>query len=165
MGRTPVRLAAAWAWILTFATVVISGYWIELHTTFFGAGDPMAAGATNDGIFTWLHQDVGLFLLPTVLVIMLAVERPVVRRVQRNEKGWTAMAGTTLLFIGGIVWVFIDPALSGTGFLVSRAGVLVTGLALSAPSGMPGYQESPASTTPTLSSHRGRTRCTDQRHQ
>ena len=128
--QTPVRLAAAWAWILTFATVVVAGYSIELHTTFFGAGDPTAAGAANDGVFTWLHQDVGLFLLPTVLVIMLAVERLVVRRAHRNEIAWTAMAGTTLLFIGGMVWVFIDPALSGTGFLVSTAGVLVTGLAV-----------------------------------
>jgi hypothetical protein len=128
--RTPVRLAAAWAWILTFATVVVAGYSIELHTSFFGAGDLTAAGAANDGIFTWLHQDVGLFLLPTVLVIMLAVERLVVRRVQRDEIAWTAIVGTTLLFIGGMVWVFIDPAVSGTGFLLSTAGVLVTGLAV-----------------------------------
>jgi hypothetical protein len=128
--RTPLRLAAAWAWVLTFATVVVAGYSIELHTTYFGAGDATAAGASNDGIFTWLHQDVGLFLLPTVLVIMLAAERLVVRQVQRNEIAFTAIAGTTLLFVGGMVWVFIDPALSGTGFLVSTVGVLVTGLAV-----------------------------------
>jgi hypothetical protein len=61
---------------------------------------------------------------------MLAAERLVVRQVQRNEIAFTAIAGTTLLFVGGMVWVFIDPALSGTGFLVSTAGVLVTGLAV-----------------------------------
>jgi hypothetical protein len=60
----------------------------------------------------------------------LAVERLVVRRVHRDEIAWTAIAGTTLLFIGGMVWVFIDPALSGTGFLLSTVGVLVTGLAV-----------------------------------
>ena len=39
-------------------------YWIEMHETFFGKDSATAKGAANDAIFTWLHQDVGLVLVP-----------------------------------------------------------------------------------------------------
>jgi hypothetical protein len=46
-GR-PIRLAALWAWLLSFGTVVVAGFAIEMNEAYFGAGDPSAAGAARD---------------------------------------------------------------------------------------------------------------------
>jgi hypothetical protein len=131
LAHSPVRLAAAWAWVLSFATVAVAGYAIEVNTTnFFGAGDPKAKGAANDAIFTWMHQDIGLFLLPTILAVMLAVEMLVSSKARSKVIGLAAICGTTMLFVGGMVWVFVNPALHGPGYLISTAGMLVVGAAL-----------------------------------
>jgi hypothetical protein len=42
--RQPLRLAALWAWALSFATAVVAGYAFEMNEAYFGAGDPTAAG-------------------------------------------------------------------------------------------------------------------------
>lgn len=131
LARRPVRLAAAWAWVLSFATVAVAGYSIEVNTTnFFGAGDPTAAGAANDATFTWMHQDVGLFLLPTLLAIMLAVELFVSSKVRSRAIGLSAIVGTTLLFVGGMVWVFVSPVVRGPGYNISTLGLLVVAAAV-----------------------------------
>jgi hypothetical protein len=129
--HSPVRLAAAWAWVLSFATVAVAGYAIEVNTAnFFGAGDAKAKGAANDAIFTWMHQDIGLFLLPTVLAVMLVVELLVSSKARSRVIGWAAIGGTTVLFVGSMVWVFISPALFGPGYFISAAGLLVVGTTL-----------------------------------
>ena len=129
--HSPVRLAAAWAWGLSFATVAVAGYAIEVNTAnFFGAGDPKAKGAAGDAIFTWMHQDIGLFLLPTVLAVMLVVELLVSSKARSKAIGLAAIGATTLLFVGSMVWVFISPALFGPGYFISAAGLLVVGATL-----------------------------------
>lgn len=128
--RRPVRLAAAWAWVLSFATVVVAGFAIEMNTAYFGAGDPKAAGAASDAIFTWLHQDIGLFLMPTMVLVMLAVERLVAGRSHPAWIGWTAIVGTTITFVGGLVYVFITPTMYGAGYVISTIGLLITGVSL-----------------------------------
>jgi hypothetical protein len=129
--RSPVRLAAAWAWVLSFTTVAVAGYYIEVNTAnLFGAGDPKAASAANDAIFTWMHQDVGLFLLPTMLAVMLAVELLVSNKARSRVIGMASILGTTILFVGAMVWVFVNPDLFGPGYIVSTAGVLVVGATL-----------------------------------
>ncbi|HYA00158.1 MAG TPA: hypothetical protein VEK76_07375 [Candidatus Binatia bacterium] len=125
----PLRVAAATAWMASFATVVVGGYLIELHESFFGQGDPKAAGAANDAVFTWLHQDVGFFLLPTVVLIMLVVQRYIEPRLRARLAATTA-AGITVTFIGAMLWVFSDPSLHGPGYVVTLAGLCVLGAAL-----------------------------------
>ncbi len=127
--RRPVRLAAAWAWVLSFATVVVAGYAIEMNTVFFGAGDPQAAGAANDAVFTWLHQDIGLFLFPAIVLVMLAVER-LVNHGHPGWIGWTIIVGTSITFLGGLVYVFVTPALYGPGYIVATVGLVIVGMAL-----------------------------------
>ena len=127
----PVRFAAVWSWLLSFATVVMAGYAIEMNEAYFGAGDAAAPGAAQDAVFTWFHQDVGLFLLPTIVVVMLVVER--LRLVDRGSAWWIggAMAvGTTMVFLGGLIWVFFDPVLYGLGYVVATIGLSVVGVAL-----------------------------------
>lgn len=128
LGR-PVGVAAIWSWVLLFATVVVAGFAIELNETYFGAGDQSAAGAAKDAVYTWLHQDVGLFLLPALVIVMLVVERFVSAR-DHGLIAWTVIAGTTVTFIGGMIFVFVDPALHGPGYAVSTIGGLLVGIAL-----------------------------------
>jgi hypothetical protein len=128
--KAPVRFAAAWTYVLATATVAVAGYTIELNTSHFGAGDQSAAGAASDAVFTWLHQDIGLFLLPTMLVVMLAAERLAATQGRGRWIGLVAIIGTTLLFVGGMFWVFVNPALYGPGYWLSTAGILVTGAAV-----------------------------------
>jgi hypothetical protein len=40
-------------------TVAVAGCATELNETYFGAGNPSAAGASKDDVYTWLHQDIG----------------------------------------------------------------------------------------------------------
>jgi len=53
------------------------------------ASDPAAPGARNDAIFTWLQQDIGHFLLPATVLVMLVAERVVVRLRAASWIGWT----------------------------------------------------------------------------
>jgi hypothetical protein len=126
----PTRLAAAWSWVLSFATVVVAGYAIEMNTAFFGAGDQNAAGAANDAVFTWLHQDIGLFLLPAIVLVMLAAELLIVSDKPLSWIGWTTIAGITAVFVGGLVYVFVTPSMLSSGYLISTLGLLVVGFAL-----------------------------------
>lgn len=127
--RRPARLAAAWAWVLSFATVVVAGYAIEMNEIYFGAGDPHAAGAAKDAVFTWLHQDIGLFLLPAIVLIMLASELLIDRK-HLGWIGWTMTIGTTILFVGSMIYVFVTPVLYGSGYAITVIGLLVVGFAL-----------------------------------
>jgi len=121
--------ATAWAWTGVVAGVVIAGYWIELHETFFGAGDQKAAGAPKDAVFTWLHQDVALFLFPALVVVLLLARRLVAQR-YRSLVGWSALAGTTVLLLGGGIWVFVNPALHGPGYVISTVGLALVGISI-----------------------------------
>ena len=129
LRRRPVRAATLWAWALSFATVVVAGYAIELDETYFGQGDPKAAGAAKDAVYTWIHQDIGLFLLPTLALVMLAVEHLIVRR-RQGVIGLMTIAGMSIAFVGTLIFVFVDPARHGAGYVVSTIGLAVIGAAL-----------------------------------
>jgi hypothetical protein len=128
--REPIGLAALWSWVLSFATVVVAGYAIEMNTAYYGAGDQRAAGASKDAIFTWLHQDIGLFLLPTLVIVMLAIERLVVNNRRPGWIGLITITGTSIAFIGSMVYVFVTPVLHGAGYAITTLGLLIVGIAL-----------------------------------
>lgn len=127
--RLPVRAAAVWSWILSFATVAVAGYSIELNETYYGAGDPHAKGATGDAVFTWLHQDLGLFLLPTLALVTVVVDRLVASR-HHGLIGRALIAGTSIGFIGSVVYVFVNPARHGPGYVITSIGLAVVGATL-----------------------------------
>jgi hypothetical protein len=133
LGRTvsgrPIRIAALWAWILSFATVVVAGFAIEVNEAYFGAGDPSAAGAAKDAVYTWFHQDIGLFLLPAIVLVMIAVER----LAERDHPAWigaVTIVGTSIAFLGGLTYIVVDPAIHGPGYVLSTVGLLLVGVAL-----------------------------------
>jgi len=129
LTRWPVRAAAVWSWVLSFATVAIAGYTIELNETHFGAGDPHAKGAANDAVFTWLHQDLGLFLLPALALVMVVVERLVASR-HHGLIGRALITGTSIGFIGSVVYVFVDTARHGPGYVITSIGLAIVGATL-----------------------------------
>lgn len=128
---SPLPAAAAWAWTGTVLGVVLAGYWIELNETFFGAGSAKAAGAANDAVFTWLHQDVGLFLLPALVAVMLLADG-LVSNGYRGLAGWSALLGVTMLLLGGGIWVFVDSALRGPGYVLSTIGMGLLAVSIAA---------------------------------
>jgi hypothetical protein len=129
-GERPLlAIGAAWAWTGSVIGVVIAGFWIELHETFFGAGDLKASGAANDAVFTWLHQDVGLFVMPTMVAVLVLADRLVARR-YAGLVGWSALGGVTMLLLGGGIWVFVDPALHGAGYVLSSVGMGLLGISI-----------------------------------
>ena len=121
-------LAATWGWTLTTLLVIATGYWIEYHETHFGVGNPSAPGAASDNIFTWFHQDVGLFLFPVMTVVMLITARYVLPKHQ-GPIAWASIVGSTVLFAGGMIYIFVDQAPHGTGYVLSTIGLLVIGAA------------------------------------
>jgi hypothetical protein len=72
----------------------------------------------------------GKFLLPALVLVRLAVDRFVTGVGHRSVIGWAVIVGTTILFAGGMVCVFVNPALHGPGYIVSTAGVLFIGAVL-----------------------------------
>ncbi len=126
--RLPALYVSAWTWILSFSMVVIGGFAIEMHEAYFGAGDPAAKGAVNDAVFTWLHQDIGLFLLPAIVLALIAAQRLISGKIELISL--ITLAGVTITFIGGIVFVFLSPATYGAGYIVTTLGLLGIGAAI-----------------------------------
>jgi len=129
LRRLPVRAAALWSWTLSFATVAIAGYSIELDETYFGAGDPHTKGAAKDAVFTWLHQDLGLFLLPMLALVMVVVDRLVSSR-HHGLIGRALIIGISIGFIGSVVYVFVNPARHGPGYVITSIGLAIVGATL-----------------------------------
>ena len=117
-------VAATWSWMLTVGLVVATGYWIEFHETFFGAGDAHAGGAAADAVFTWFHQDIGLMLFPAMTLVMLITARYVLPRGQ-NAVAAAAIAGSSLLFLAGMIYLFVDKTIHGPGYELATLGLAV----------------------------------------
>ena len=79
-------------------------------------------------MFTWLHQDLGLFLLPTLALVMVVVERLVARH--HGFIGRALITGTSIGFIGSVVYVFVDTARHGPGYVITSLGLAIVGATL-----------------------------------
>jgi hypothetical protein len=81
--------------------------------------------AQLDGFATaaaWLDSDRPNFVADHLVVVHQF----------RRVIGWSALAGTTALLVGGGLWVFVNPALHGPGFIVSTAGIVLLGVSIAA---------------------------------
>ena len=87
-------------------------------------------GTASDAMFIWMYQDSWLFLLPTIVVVMLAVERLVTDRHHLAGIAWTAIADMALPFVGCLISAFVAPTPYGVGNVIATIGLLVVGLSL-----------------------------------
>jgi len=70
-----------------------------------------------------------LFLLPTLALVMVVVERLVASR-HHGLIGRALIAGTSIGFIGSVVYVFVDTARHGPGYVITSIGLAVVGATL-----------------------------------
>jgi hypothetical protein len=66
-----------------------------------------------------------------VTLAMLIVERFLTPK-PATRVGIATVTGTTVLFIGTVIWVFVDTALHGPGYILATLGLVITGSALAA---------------------------------
>jgi hypothetical protein len=127
-----LRWSAVMVSAMIFVTVVVSGYYIEFHETVYGMGNPHAPRAVNDAVFTWWHQDFAFFLLPAVLAVLLAMQRLHLPLRTRQTAGTSLIGGSVIAFLGGMDYIFVNPATYGPAFVVAAIGFffVVIGLAI-----------------------------------
>jgi hypothetical protein len=70
-----------------------------------------------------------LFLLPTLALVMVVVERLVASR-HHGLIGRALIAGTSIGFIGSVVYVFVNPARHGPGYVITSIGLAIVGATL-----------------------------------
>ncbi|MHB8187421.1 MAG: hypothetical protein ACYDDU_15385 [Dermatophilaceae bacterium] len=121
----PTLLAVGWSWLLLVVTMIGAGFYIELNETTFGAGDPHAAGAASDAVYTFAHQDFAFFLLPAVIVLLMIADL----YFKHSTVHWLlrlTSIGTLVTFAGLLVYVFADPSATyGPGYVIIAVGMLL----------------------------------------
>lgn len=123
-GARYTLAAIAWSWLLLVLTVVVAGYYIELHEVYFGAGDPTAAGAAADAVFTFAHQDFAFYMLPGLMVVLLLAN--LLLHNQQKTIAWGAIGGSFITFVGVLLYVFATPKpLFSVGYFISALGIAV----------------------------------------
>ena len=119
----PALLTVGWSWLLLVLTMIGAGFYIELNETTFGAGDPHAAGAAADAVFTFAHQDFAFFLLPAVIVLLTIADL----YFKRSSTRWLSQVagiGTLVVFVGLLVYVFAAPTSTyGPGYVIMAVGM------------------------------------------
>lgn len=125
----PARWASAAFSAMILVTVVVVGYYIELHETVFGAG-AAAPGSAADAVFTFWHQDFAFFIVPSVMVLLQIVHRMVHEVRERVRITALSIAGGGVAFLGGLGYVLTDPSRFGPAFWVTALGFALILLAL-----------------------------------
>ena len=117
---------------LLLVTVPVSGYYIYMHETLYDHGLASAPKGVNDAVYGWFHQDFALFLIPAIMTLILAVVHLTRDAGQRRASVGTLLAGSSLSFVGGMLYIFVSPALYGVAFVVTTIGLsaIVLGVVL-----------------------------------
>ncbi len=117
---------------LLLVTVPITGYYIYMHETLYNHGLASAPRGVNDAVYGWFHQDFALFLIPAIMTLILAVMHFTHDARQRRASVGTLLAGSCLGFVGGMLYVFVSPALYGVSFVITTIGLagIVLGVVL-----------------------------------
>jgi hypothetical protein len=130
LPNATARWGAAILSILTLITVPVVGYYIELNENLFNHGVPGASRSASDAIFSWFHQDFALFMIPGLLLLILVLQRFAAASPKRPHALRLLIAGSVILFFGGMLYVFVFPQDFGAAFYVSLVGLatLLAGL-------------------------------------
>jgi hypothetical protein len=125
LERLPLALHR-WGAALVSAMLIVSvagvGYFVQWNAVLYGMGALSASRAAQYAAFTWVHQDLGLLLLPAVLTVMLSLSRLTADALPGRASVSALLTGSAVAFIGGLLYVFADPAPYGAAFVVMTIG-------------------------------------------
>lgn len=117
--RDPLFLSAIVAWLLIYLVIPVTGYYIELHESFFSA-----AGLSFDQAFTRFHQDFGFFVLPPLVTLALGLFLFGISGEAKRTVAYLLLSGEIVAFVFGEIYSMVD---LNTIFLVAAivGGVLM----------------------------------------
>jgi len=133
--KPETRVAMLLVWVFGFASAVVLGVYIELHETFYGAGEPPASGALNDQAFVRAHMVYTFCLLPIIFSALLATEcggpAGTASRVGSAIFVWTSMLGMGVGLLGELLWVAtLDARVLAVGMVVMGAALIAAAASL-----------------------------------
>ncbi|MFO1441774.1 hypothetical protein KDN24_00695 [Bacillus sp. Bva_UNVM-123] len=84
---------------------------------------------TNIKVYTFVHLDLGFFLFPALMVVMILIQHWL-----SAEKGRIAnillCAGVILCFLGALVYIIVTPSFFGPGYWIIALGFLLIIIAM-----------------------------------
>ena len=83
--------------------------------------------SANDEAFSIFQAIYGIFVLTAIATILLIADFYRVTGAWRKVIGWMMGIGLILSFVGGSLWVFVDPAI-GVYFWIYVIGILIMGV-------------------------------------
>jgi hypothetical protein len=117
--RDPLFLSMVGGWLIIYLVIPITGYYIEMHHDFF-----FANGISFDDAFNRFHQDLGFYVMPALVTLILALDSYGISGRIRRYSGFLLLAGMTIAFVFGETYTlvalstaFLYTALFG-GFLI-----------------------------------------------
>ncbi len=126
LPQTVIRWGSGVLTAMMFVTVVMIGFFIDAHGGLCGHGVGTASRAPVDAVYGWYHQDFALFLLPAVATLLLVLKQFARDESRSRVASLTLLAGSIVIFAGGILYVFVSPAVYGISFLVATIGMALT---------------------------------------
>jgi hypothetical protein len=133
LSRTGMAMVAVGVVTMTAAYVAMAATSWAVPTLFQSANG--TNGVAGDDILTGvLVMGGGLLAVWPIVGRALAPAHARFGRVFPLAAAWawtgTVLGAVTLLLLGGGVWVFVNPALHGTGYLLSSLGMALRGISI-----------------------------------
>jgi hypothetical protein len=120
--RDPLFLSLIAAWIFIFAVIPVTGMYIELNQSFYGA-----AGAAFDAAYTRFHQDYAFFLLPALVTGILIFQRFGISGGFRKTVGYLFLSGVVLAFVFGWVYSMVTLDVVALYLAIFGGGLMLLG--------------------------------------
>ncbi len=127
--RSPSFLAIVTAWVLIYLIVPGTGYYIELNEVYYGFAAPPAPGWLNDFVYLRFHQDFGMFVLPAIVVAVIAFKYMGLSGKGETRVAYTLVAGMLDVFVFGEAY-FITLSYIALYLALVGAALIWAGLAL-----------------------------------
>lgn len=115
-----IRFALLFVLLMWLVANAVAGFYIEFNESSFSA-----SLSSNDAAFSQFQPMFGIFFLTITAMVLLAADYYGSDSRERRNSGLLAGAGVAIATIGGLGWVFIDPAASSYFFWGYILGILL----------------------------------------
>jgi hypothetical protein len=100
--RDPLFLVLVLSWLMIYAVIPITGFYINFNEVFF-----KGAGSAFDDVFTRFHQDFGFFVLPIIVTLVLSLNAFPTAANVRRPIGYLILGGEALTFVFGEAYILM----------------------------------------------------------